>query len=54
LIFIIVEEELPLKQGLKPKNKRDPGGAGVVEEELPLKQGLKQIVNLTPHQINFG
>jgi len=36
-----VEEELPLKQGLKLKQ---PGASiffSKVEEELPLKQGLK-------------
>jgi len=41
--FTVVEEELPLKQGLK-QNKRPQGSwtSRLVEEELPLKQGLKQ------------
>mgnify|MGYP001398524332 CR=1 FL=1 len=39
----MVEEELPLKQGLKPSFGHDIYMSDfVVEEELPLKQGLKQ------------
>jgi len=39
-----VEEELPLKQGLKLDVNVFIGCLGVwVEEELPLKQGLKRI-----------
>ena len=39
-----VEEELPLKQGLKQEIALEDIPADVisVEEELPLKQGLKQ------------
>jgi len=37
-----VEEELPLKQGLKHLSRKNIRLSGVVEEELPLKQGLKR------------
>ncbi len=36
-----VEEELPLKQGLKLVADRYYPSSKTVEEELPLKQGLK-------------
>ena len=36
-----VEEELPLKQGLKLFFQGSPQAKVLVEEELPLKQGLK-------------
>jgi len=39
----MVEEELPLKQGLKPSFWQANSASVCVEEELPLKQGLKQI-----------
>jgi len=42
---IVVEEELPLKQGLKPMYLSSFFGSNSVEEELPLKQGLKQLEN---------
>ena len=37
-----VEEELPLKQGLKPLKNPVKVAGYEVEEELPLKQGLKR------------
>jgi len=40
-LLCIVEEELPLKQGLKRKILHHVVIVIVVEEELPLKQGLK-------------
>ena len=41
-----VEEELPLKQGLKPWiGKHIQRDLDIVEEELPLKQGLKLTCN---------
>ncbi len=46
-----VEEELPLKQGLKPSSLLHPRQYlhfVNVEEELPLKQGLKQHI-WAPH-----
>ncbi len=42
-----VEEELPLKQGLKPLSRSFCISLCTVEEELPLKQGLKLDVTTT-------
>ncbi len=38
-----VEEELPLKQGLKLFTNMPSSWMKSVEEELPLKQGLKHV-----------
>ena len=40
-LIVSVEEELPLKQGLKPHVATGFTDEVGVEEELPLKQGLK-------------
>ncbi len=37
----LVEEEHPLKQGLKQEMAKNPHSVMTVEEEHPLKQGLK-------------
>jgi len=42
----LVEEELPLKQGLKHLYDSPNSQSSIVEEELPLKQGLKLASNL--------
>ncbi len=47
-----VEEELPLKQGLKPASMISLKPGSLVEEELPLKQGLKPAYNL--HLSNYN
>jgi len=41
-----VEEELPLKQGLKLSKSTKTLSNNTVEEELPLKQGLKPICRI--------
>jgi len=46
LRIITVEEELPLKQGLKPYFNIASMRFYFVEEELPLKQGLKLYVSI--------
>ena len=44
-----VEEELPLKQGLKQNLADRNYNFDIVEEELPLKQGLKLNQSLIIH-----
>ena len=44
MALVLVEEELPLKQGLKLANEQLKLLIIIVEEELPLKQGLKHSV----------
>ena len=41
-----VEEQHPLKQGLKHKSKTSKSKTSKVEEQHPLKQGLKLIFKL--------
>ena len=38
---IIIEEKIPLKQGLKHKKSIANEYWGKIEEKIPLKQGLK-------------
>ena len=37
----MIEEKIPLKQGLKPIMPFIPFLAALIEEKIPLKQGLK-------------
>ena len=47
---IIVEERIPLKQGLKHENTfKVDAATGQVEERIPLKQGLKPIFRMDPN-----
>ena len=48
----MIEEKIPLKQGLKPDNGLQSAAQLFIEEKIPLKQGLKQ--NYIPTSINNG
>ena len=39
----MIEEKIPLKQGLKHESIKEGKGNRKIEEKIPLKQGLKQL-----------
>ena len=39
----MIEEKIPLKQGLKRQSSEEPRTQICIEEKIPLKQGLKLI-----------
>ena len=38
----VIEEKIPLKQGLKQARLSTTHADNIIEEKIPLKQGLKQ------------